>query len=320
MKKLALTIVATIVVAVVAKGQDTTVYLPAFELGQIWTEVRGNYEEASSAWITMDSSVTVVDSVEYYGFQLVELTYNCFFSGRSFGTIYMRQSDDHSRVYLVGECYEETDFTYERLVYDLDLNVGDTMYYFRVPMVVDSVYTQDGRKHVRFDYRVSNYGMLEYVTPEFDLPLEFVEGIGPSWGWMWGDDVDYEGWPSLLLCVWRDGEQVNEGIAELYERHLRHDDGYPYSCTINNPIGKIDDFGQASYKVYPNPVGKVLTIAGLPEKKATVAVYDMLGNRLIGVECMGPEAEIDLSHLPCQLLLVSVLMDEGCSTYKVVKL
>ena len=67
-------------------------------------------------------------------------------------------------------------------------------------------------------------------------------------------------------------------------------------------------------------MGKVLTIAGLPEKKATVAVYDMLGNRLIGVECMGPEAEIDLSHLPCQLLLVSVLTDEGCSTYKVVKL
>ena len=320
MKKIALTFIATVVVAVATKGQDTTVYLPALETGQIWTEVRGDFEYASSAWITMDSMVTVVDNVEYYGFSLYELTHIGSFSGRTGGTYYMRQNDNHSKVYLIGESYEyeNPDFTYERLVYDMDLNVGDTMYYYRMPMVVDSVYTQDGRKHVRFNYRISNYDMLEYVSPEFDVPLEFVEGIGPNWGWLWGDWDDYEGIPSLLLCVWRDGEQVNEGIAELYESHLRHDGFYP--CTYNSYDGKIDDLSQVGYKVYPNPVEKVLTIAGLPEKKATVAVYDMLGNRLMGVECMGPEAEIDLSHLPSQLLLVSVLTDEGCSTYKVVKL
>ena len=316
MKKLALTIVATIVVAVAAKGQDTMVYLPAFDLGQIWTELRGNYEYASSAWVTMDSMVTVVDSVEYYGFQLYELSFNGFFDGRADGTHYMRQNDNHSKVYLIGESYEyeDPDFTYERLVYDLDLDVGDTMYFpaNRLPMVVDSVFTQDGRKHVRFNYRFSDF--CEYVTPAFDVPLEFVEGVGPSWGWLWGEDfAEYE--PSLLLCVWRDGEQVNEGIEEHYEMYF-----YLYPCSIDNPLGKIDDLSQVGYKVYPNPVEKVLTVSGLPEKKATVAVYDMLGNRLMGVECMGPEAEIDLSHLPCQLLLVSVLTDEGCSTYKVVKL
>ncbi len=314
MKKLALTFIAAVVLAAAAKGQDTTVYQSALELGQIWTEVRGNIEYASSAVITMDSTLTVVDSVEYYGFQVDEWNYNGFFAGRMYHNQYLRQSDNHSKVYLVGECYEDPDFTYERLVYDLDLNVGDTMYYFRSPMVVDSVYTQDGRKHVRFNCRFSSFLDDYPITPEFDLPLEFVEGIGPSWGWMWGDNDNYMYDPQLLLCVWRDGEQVNEGIEERFGRFFNG------PCTIDNPTGKIDTLAQTGYQVYPNPVTTVLTIAGLPEKKATVSVYDMVGNRLMAVECRGAEAEVDLSHLPSQLLLVSVVTDEGCSTYKIVKL
>lgn len=317
MKKITLTFIATVMLAVAAKGQDTTVYLSALELGQIWTEVRGDIGYASSATITMDSTLTVVDSVEYYGFRVDEWNHNGYFAGRMFGTYYMRQSDNHSKVYLVGESYEETDFTYERLVYDLDLNVGDTMYYFRSPMVVDSVYTQDGRKHVRFNCRFSSFLDDYPITPEFDLPLEFVEGIGPSWGWMWGDDDNYMDFPPLLLCVWRDGEQVNEGIEERFGRFFTGGEYDP--CTIDYPAGKIDTLAQTVYQIYPNPVSTVLTIAGLPEKMATVVVYDMVGNRLMAVECWGTEAEIDLSHLPGQLLLVSVVTDEGCSTYKVVK-
>ena len=328
MKKLALTFIAAVVLAVVAKGQDTAVYLPAIEPGQIWTEVRGYPSEgASSAIITMDSMVTVNDNLEYYVFRLDVLTINGLFYDRGYIPNYMRQSSDYSKVYLVDADYSDDEpyYTQERLVYDMSLNVGDT---FEVgvgrmwdpvgyALVVDSVYTLAGRKHVRFEDTRITYGATHYLY--FDDPLEFIEGIGPNWGWLWHDlDV---GWPAVLLCVWRDGEQVNEGVDDILESYADYVmSGWDYDCTIINDLGEIANVNQANYKIFPNPVTTVLTIAGLPEKRSTVSVYDMVGNRLMAVECWGAEAEVDLSHLPSQLLLVSVVTDEGCSTYKVIKL
>jgi len=94
-----------------------------------------------------------------------------------------------------GSLYITTDDISEVLVSRMDLEIGDKYYFppvrndFNRPhcehcftevqkdengyyATVDSIYYKDDRKYIRFD--------AIYNTMEFDLPLTFIEGIGPN--------------------------------------------------------------------------------------------------------------------------------------------
>ena len=62
---------------------------------------------------------------------------------------YLRENENASKLYAYNK-YTETD----ELISDLDLNVGDEFFvkgFSRSPLVVDSVYIENGLKHIRFD-------------------------------------------------------------------------------------------------------------------------------------------------------------------------
>ena len=334
-------LIITAIAVVTAWAQDTARYLPAFEAGQRWNEARIRSSLSETVICYMDSLTTVVDSNEYCTFQMDNRLagYTHLFPSYDYDErIYLRQSKDNSKVYFKSPRDSE-----EYCVYNLDLHVGDTfcsiMRSAPVPLIVDSVYLLDGRKHVRFTPRLAAIDTANHFLPEVkNLPLEFIEGMGPSWGWMWlmtdGDHygpnypravIHAEAW-SVMLCVYRDEVQVNSDFTEPFEHHLYDllpNTNIPFANCVLDPgeqFGGIKQPGKNVYTVFPNPASSIVRIGGLVGRPATVEVYDMAGRLLQREQTSASDPTVDLSTLQGQMLLIRIMTDEACSTQKILKL
>ena len=340
MKKIVLLIITAMAVAT-AWAQDTARYLPAFEAGQRWNEARIRSILSETVICYMDSLTTVVDSNEYCTFQMDNRLagYTHLFPSYDYDErIYLRQSKDNSKVYFKSPRDSE-----EYCVYNLDLHVGDTfcsiMRSAPVPLIVDSVYWLDGRKHVRFTPRLAAIDTANHFLPEVkNLPLEFIEGMGPSWGWMWlMTDGDHHGpnypravihaaaW-SVMLCVYRDEVQVNSDFTEPFEHHLYDllpNTNIPFANCVLDPgeeFGGIKHPSRDVYTVFPNPASSMVSVKGLTGRLATVEVYDMTGRLILRGQALASNPTIDLTALQGQMLLIRIMTDEACSTQKILKL
>jgi hypothetical protein len=94
---------------------------------------------------------------------------------------YIRESDDASQLYIF--FWDNREY----LITDLNLQVGDE---FPVPeiwrsliyessLTVDSVYTENGLKHVRLDH---TFQVWDLESGQVEHSLTFIEGIGPNIG------------------------------------------------------------------------------------------------------------------------------------------
>lgn len=340
MKKIVLLIITAMAVAT-AWAQDTARYLPAFEAGQRWNEARIYSDLSETAICYMDSLTTVVDSNEYCTFQMdnrLSSDYIHLFPSYDYDErIYLRQSKDNSKVYFKSPRDSE-----EYCVYDMDLHVGDTfcsiMRSAPVPLIVDSVYWLDGQKHVRFTPRLAAIDTANHFLPEVrNLPLEFIEGMGPSWGWMWLMKDRYgpnypragehgEAW-SVMLCVYRDEVQVNSDFTEPFEHHLYDflpNTNIPFANCVLDPgndlFGGIKQLSRDVYTVFPNPASSIVSVKGLTGRLAAVEVYDMAGRLMLRGQVSASNPTIDLTALQGQVLLIRIMTDEACSTQKILKL
>ena len=72
--------------------------------------------------------------------------------------------------------------------------------------------------------------------------------------------------------------------------------------------------------LYPNPVTEKLTIEGLPEGHARIAIYNMAGCLLLSRDVTSANMDINLSHLRSQTLIVRITTEEMISTNIITKL
>ncbi|MDX9854631.1 MAG: hypothetical protein RBS81_12680, partial [Tenuifilaceae bacterium] len=110
---------------------------------------------------------------------------------------FLRESIDKSKVYLYSPNLSESEF----LVLDLTLQKLDT-FFIGVNrndiLIVDSVFTIDGRKHIRFNYVIEFAGGNE--------KFEFIEGVGSNFGPFYqGIEPYYIGKKHYLLCAHKNG-------------------------------------------------------------------------------------------------------------------
>jgi hypothetical protein len=100
-----------------------------------------------------------------------------------YSNLYIRESNDASQLYLL-----DTSQNKEYLIFDLNLQEGDK---FKVPEIwdyliskdsvtVDSVYTKNELKHIRFDQILHLPGIGE----SWNYKLTFIEGVGPNMGFI----------------------------------------------------------------------------------------------------------------------------------------
>ena len=134
--------------------------------------------------------------------------------------------------------YRNNQDTIEFLIMDLELSVGDSMfvggnwnpnpgYYF-----VDSVYTSNNRKHIRFDFE-----LFFMSNAKFTL----IEGISSNLGFRYQDNDYINNFNPKLLCSYKNGTQ-EFGTGQ---------------CIIS---GLNEITNEANINVYPNPFIDYLTI------------------------------------------------------------
>ena len=245
---------------------------------------------------------------------------------------YLRESKDHSKVYGIYGDFWEDDYilkTKEILVMNLCLNVGDTFSfknhsydgYIKPPMdyaIVDSVYHQDGLKHIRFAYFLDNEHEQQEIEHEYigrnfaqHVPFEFIESIGISWGyshWIYSSPS----WiMTRLMCVFRDEQLIYCPLVTWSSIRSSCT-----SCSINEINNEVDSL---HISIHPNPVSDILTINNLPAGNKTITIQDATGREWMKLYNFGQSAQINLSHLPRQIYFLSVLHESGVFTQKIIK-
>ncbi len=165
------------------------------------------------------------------------------------------------------------------LIADLSLGVGGQFFHpvaTTVALTVDSVYYVNSRKHVRFQ----NSSLL-------DVPLIFIEGVGPSHGVLF---------VSPLLCQYKDGNPN-------YVLNVPH---YPGICNVHE-LTSIDSHLEIGIRISPNPTTGLIKIESpAVGKDLVVYVYDAIGRHLLTKKYSGGGCEVNLGQLSPGLYMIAI--------------
>ncbi len=215
--------------------------------------------------------------------------------------------DTHER--LVGGLREENKKVYiryftspiERLLYDFDVAVDDTVYF--TPTVFTIIRSVNPPQNGLISYTVTNSTAFAYPYETGTL----FEGIGSSYG-LFGS---YDSYLTDLLCFARDAEGDSLAMACT-----------PCSQFITS--NKDDQIrpGSLSVKVYPLPTRGMLTVeSGIEINLLKITVLDITGHVLLQIPCSTNQVELDLSLLPASILILVIQYNNGAQVVKrVVKL
>ena len=168
--------------------------------------------------------------------------------------MYIRESEDASHLYILN-----TRTNKEYLFFDLNLQVGDEFQFTDMwngnyrTHTVDSVYIDDGLKHVRFD-------MTEWF-PDIDCAyryqLTFIEGIGPNEWYPW----------------------MNNGIINCFQNQSL----FYKNKLVSFPCGHFLHSGGAIESISPNKEYTVqineneIAICFSTKSDVQIAIYDLMG-------------------------------------------
>ena len=224
--------------------------------------------------------------------------------------LFMRETENHDKIYLIfKQDYPAEE--YEVLVMDLTLQVGDTFLIKtynkwdktlnNLYPVVDSIYYDElGMKHLLFNQS------RQIMDWELDISLEFIEGMGPSWGCFHqsvGEDY------SFLSCYWRDGEHM----FSFFEDH-------PYiDCLYWNQEGAVPQTVEGNYQLFPNP-HRGITMLDNPEgHNLAIIVYDTQGRKRLEVITADTAIPIDMSGWESGVYIIQLMANGNVYFIKSVK-
>ena len=118
------------------------------------------------------------------------------------------------------------------------------------PVIVDTVFYDDGVKHIVFQYIKHSYwgynsifyDEWEGICKKNDIPLSFIEGIGPSYGLGYIMELgSFERCLPLMLCLYKD-----DSLAFMLHE--------PTGCELNvDPKPQIKEAKRTTLTLQPNP-------------------------------------------------------------------
>ncbi len=95
-----------------------------------------------------------------------------------------------------------------------------------------------------------------------------------------------------------------------------------YTCegagsVANDAVGITEAELEASVEIYPNPTSGNVTVSFGPAAKADLDVFNVLGERVMGMQLTGPQAEVSLSELNSGIYYFNLTADGATTTRKV---
>lgn len=295
-------------------------------LNRIPCELKGenadNYSNALSCCINkkykiLSASVQTYHDKSYFQPQLLSSQD----SVEGVSNIYVRE-DTLGRIYRY---YPALDT--EVVVCDMSLMPGDTFcfplltndyqnadYYFAggVCLPVDSVTYEDGRKVIHFTPIANYYDLVGYTASEEYFPspyfdLQFIEGVGPTYG-----PFGYIGQIGMLgavLCAHNEDSLVFMADTLL-------------GCYQNCYSTGVGDYhSPCDMVLYPNPTSSVLNVVLKTEDKASgyLSITNLLGVEVRRIEVTANEMSIDVSSCSPGVYMVLYFSQSGKSVRKFVK-
>ena len=261
-------------------------YAPIFDGNEIYYKVFHSFPDLG-----------YTDSISYKGDSVLIL--NKFYKEfKSYnGDFYVRSDSANAKIWFI----EATD-TAERLVFDLDMQINDSIFLELTDgesewVKVDSVFLTNGRKYVRFNkelYRYNHSGKFK---------LTFIEGIGPNTGLSLNRKQFYT-FDSQLLCAYKDGIQV-----------------YKAEDTCHYMIMGIDDPPEVQFIVVKaNPFDNFAEFDVVNNGIDQVEVFDYSGKSIIRQHVTSSNLRIDLSEYPVGIYFFRFRLNDEVTVLKMVKL
>ena len=176
----------------------------------------------------------------------------------------------------------------ERLIYDFNLSVGDTIWLFEYdPMILDSIeyklINNENRKHFYFSY------------PSYQSLTEFwIEGIGSNRGIFTSGTATVDGGGFWLLCMKENGDLIY--MNPNYN-----------NCFL---ITEIQETNNSIIEVYPNPAQNKIKVKNTENIKIeSSSIVDLKGQKLL--EFKKNKTELDLSVISTGIYLLKVTHEKG---------
>jgi hypothetical protein len=162
----------------------------------------------------------------------------------------------------------------ERLIMDMNLNVGDTFFIHNGNgstnySLVDSVFYDAGLKHIRLDYTQ----FVQSASGFQEIPLMFIEGIGPNFSPVFNHP--YAGLsnpPFFLLCK-------EEDTLQTFHLEINNQSGSNL-CTYSYITDVYENTNLIFCEISPNPFTNNLSIENNNSYDIEYIIYNSLGQKM----------------------------------------
>jgi hypothetical protein len=247
---------------------------PIIQEGKIWTENAGDFFEDTYYTITYRyNGTTTINSIEYTNLEIAIGVSNEFSLAGNYreenGQVFLREGNS------------------ERLVYDFNLNIGDTFEShigetFTVTEASMVEYAGTMRKKIVFgDAEVYDCGGTDTGIGEV-----WIEGIGSLTGL--NEQFFNLDLVSCIACYSEDGINFFYPITENFSTE---------DCRIASL--NVDDFTAFKSKLTPNPITKQATLTiNTFQPNTTITFYNLLGQRISQKELTSSTTVIARSYFP----------------------
>jgi len=176
----------------------------------------------------------------------------------------------------------------ESLIYDFNLNVGDTIWLYEYdPMIVDSIgykpINDENRKHIYFSY--PGYPSLTEL---------WIEGIGSNRGILVPGTGTVVGGRFWFLCMKENGDVIY--MNPNYN-----------NCFL---LTEIEEISNSIMQVYPNPAHDKIKIKNSKNIRIeSISLVDLKGQKLREFE--NNKTELDLSGISTGIYLLKLTYENG---------
>lgn len=220
------------------------------------------------------------------------------------------REDSLKHIYFFrGPDYFGVSDTMERLLYDFNLNLGDTLpitynsdYAVNVVTAIDSI-SMGGVFHKAFICKDVSWG-----PPYFAL----VEGMGSTIGLLEKQVPYFERYENLECFTVMD--------STIYENHETSFAGSPYYlCAIPGTVGVDEKSHSLSLEIFPNPTNGLLTLRTESKGETYIEVTDPLGRLIYKMKFSDSESQLDLTSQPKGVYFLRALSGKASSqVYKII--
>jgi len=260
----------------------------------IWRESFGGYQSGCSDYQCIITGDTLIGDFTYSKIQKSGVIYFldewgwCTWVPMYYFNYYQgafRNDTTNRRVYFHTS-------NVDTLLYDFDLNIGDTLpITYTNPSVDFFVKTIDSIL-IGGEYR-KRFGITSVYDTTYVF-VELIEGIGSTFGLLSPIFVPFE-FGSNLDCFIQDGET-------LYP--------YPsYSCNLITGIDQNQD-ESPSFQIYPNPVSEFARISFSNQIFDTdLLLFNLYGEEVLTIMNISNTNLINVSNLPAGIYLYRIVQD-----------